>query len=598
MARIYISSTYSDLRDHREAIARGLQRLDHHVVAMEQYVAADERPLNKCLADVAKCDLYVGIVAWRYGFVPTKGNPKGLSITELEYEEAGRRSKPRLIFLVADDAPWKPSLLDQVTGENEAGARIRVLRQRLADAHTVSFFETPAELESLATAAVARWDLERPKPAARPTAAGPTDPGGPPVVPGAYLDWLRAQCASVELLGLRLRHGQSVRLHNVYVPLTTVSGREFNEKARKRRRRPASHPRPAPERDSLTLLLHRLGRSSLCVSGDPGSGKSTFCRWATWVTCEGAVPLPDVDAPDELQERFPDTLRGRLPLHVPLRDFWSVLPDPAKTATLSRRELEACLETWIDRSQPGGLTGGEARAHLSHGSALLMLDGVDEVPSAHRFLLLAGLANAMPDWTRGNRVLLTSRPYGLTDVDLRRIGLPAAPIQLLVPAQQDFLVQRWFGILAETTDAAESLAKDMLQQVRGQDWLEPLLANPLLLTAACIVFNDGKRLPQDKHELYDRLVDVVLSNRFRDTGHIARVRDRLTVVAHGMHTGSGLDEIRPAPLAQATDGEIDRMLREYRKAAAWEETQRREIQEDRDELVASSPWLKSVHLYD
>ena len=57
---------------------------------MEDYVATDERPVDKCLKDVAKADIYVGIFAFRYGYVPPAdhSNPKGLSITELEFRQA------------------------------------------------------------------------------------------------------------------------------------------------------------------------------------------------------------------------------------------------------------------------------------------------------------------------------------------------------------------------------------------------------------------------------------------------------------------------------------------------------------------------------
>ena len=79
MARIYISSTFSDLQAHREKVYRVLRQLGHDVVAMEDYVAADERPLAKCLADVASCDLYIGIFAHRYGYVPEQNNPDGRS---------------------------------------------------------------------------------------------------------------------------------------------------------------------------------------------------------------------------------------------------------------------------------------------------------------------------------------------------------------------------------------------------------------------------------------------------------------------------------------------------------------------------------------
>ena len=66
MATIYLSSTDEDLKDHREAVYDALRRLRHDVRAMEHYVATDQRPVDKCLADVAACDIYVGILAWRY----------------------------------------------------------------------------------------------------------------------------------------------------------------------------------------------------------------------------------------------------------------------------------------------------------------------------------------------------------------------------------------------------------------------------------------------------------------------------------------------------------------------------------------------------
>jgi Domain of unknown function (DUF4062) len=63
MARIYVSATYSDLKEHREKVYRVLRQLGHDAVAMEDYVATDQRPLVRCLADVEACDLYVGIFA-------------------------------------------------------------------------------------------------------------------------------------------------------------------------------------------------------------------------------------------------------------------------------------------------------------------------------------------------------------------------------------------------------------------------------------------------------------------------------------------------------------------------------------------------------
>src|SRR5215211_3984563 len=110
MARVYISSTYSDLSDVREEAYRVLRKMGHDVVAMEDYVATDQRPLDKCLADVDSCDIYVGIFAWRYGYVPPNEEQ---SITELEFREAVQEGKSALLFLLNEEAPWPRSKADR-----------------------------------------------------------------------------------------------------------------------------------------------------------------------------------------------------------------------------------------------------------------------------------------------------------------------------------------------------------------------------------------------------------------------------------------------------------------------------------------------------
>jgi tetratricopeptide (TPR) repeat protein len=146
MARIYISSTFDDLKDYRAAAYRTLRQMQHDVVSMEDYTAGDQRPLDKCLADVAACEVYVGIFAWRYGFIPEKDNPERKSITELEYRKASQEGKPRLIFLLHPNAEWKLAWTDMRTGEGGQGKRIDALRGELGREHTVSFFNSPDAL--------------------------------------------------------------------------------------------------------------------------------------------------------------------------------------------------------------------------------------------------------------------------------------------------------------------------------------------------------------------------------------------------------------------------------------------------------------------
>jgi hypothetical protein len=162
MASIYISSTFGDLKDYRSAVNDILRKAGHDVKAMEDYVATDQRPAEKCVADVASADLYLGIFAWRYGYVPEEyeDKPNTLSVTELEYRGAIDHRKHCLIFLVEEDAPWSGTAMDSNSGENNSGTRIKRLKQKVAKQHLASFFKSPDHLAKLASAAVANWERE------------------------------------------------------------------------------------------------------------------------------------------------------------------------------------------------------------------------------------------------------------------------------------------------------------------------------------------------------------------------------------------------------------------------------------------------------
>lgn len=150
MTTFYLSSTFEDLKECREAVCKVLRQMDHQVEGMESYTADGRAPLEKCLADVARCDVYVGIFARRYGYVPGKNNPRQLSITELEYRTAVERKKKVLIFILDKNAMWR----DEDEGD-EQRKRLRSLREELAKEHIVSFFHDRHELASQVSVAVA-----------------------------------------------------------------------------------------------------------------------------------------------------------------------------------------------------------------------------------------------------------------------------------------------------------------------------------------------------------------------------------------------------------------------------------------------------------
>jgi hypothetical protein len=123
--KVYLSSTYLDLKRHRKAVGIALRKAQYDVVMMEEYAARDLTVEFACQGDVADCEAYVGVFAWRYGHIPEDNNPGGRSITELEYAAAAAYRIPCLVFLLKDDARWPKKLKDADL------ARIKVLRATL-----------------------------------------------------------------------------------------------------------------------------------------------------------------------------------------------------------------------------------------------------------------------------------------------------------------------------------------------------------------------------------------------------------------------------------------------------------------------------------
>jgi hypothetical protein len=94
--KVYISSTYRDLAPYRKAVAEALHTFPNFkVISMEYYVAESKQPLDKCLEDVASCDIYLLILAKRYGYVSPGTS---LSITHQEFRQARLCGKTILVF--------------------------------------------------------------------------------------------------------------------------------------------------------------------------------------------------------------------------------------------------------------------------------------------------------------------------------------------------------------------------------------------------------------------------------------------------------------------------------------------------------------------
>lgn len=157
--RIYISSTSQDLADHRKRVMQVIRLLGHTPVGMEDYTASTRPPITVCLNDVETCDVYLGIVAFRYGDCPEGSEA---SYTELEYRRAVQGNKLRLIFMLdKNSSDYSLQSVDLVNGPKLERFRNLLLEQR---EEMVCMFQSREQLTEKVAKAVRDIELITPPP--------------------------------------------------------------------------------------------------------------------------------------------------------------------------------------------------------------------------------------------------------------------------------------------------------------------------------------------------------------------------------------------------------------------------------------------------
>jgi len=100
-----ISSTARDLPEHRKQIVEACSRQSMLPLRMEDLPASSDEAAAASIKLVEDADVFIGVFAHRYGYVPKANNPEQISITEMEYNRAVERGIERLIFIMDKSHP-------------------------------------------------------------------------------------------------------------------------------------------------------------------------------------------------------------------------------------------------------------------------------------------------------------------------------------------------------------------------------------------------------------------------------------------------------------------------------------------------------------
>ena len=99
--QIFVSSTYMDLKEERQAAVEAILKAGHIPAGMELFSAGNDSQLDTIRRWIDESDVYMLILGGRYGSVEPKSS---LSYTELEYDYAVLKGIPVFSVVINDDA--------------------------------------------------------------------------------------------------------------------------------------------------------------------------------------------------------------------------------------------------------------------------------------------------------------------------------------------------------------------------------------------------------------------------------------------------------------------------------------------------------------
>jgi hypothetical protein len=248
--------------------------------------------------------------------------------------------------------------------------------------------------------------------------------------------------------------------------------------------------------DDVTSIEDALAhRKRAFVRGEAGSGKTTLLQWLAVRAARREFPPSMADWND------------CVPFFIRLRRYTGRdMPAPEDFL----HEVGAS----IAHSMPMNWMGEV----LSSGRALLLVDGVDELPEQQRRAARRWLQELLTAYPRA-RCVVTSRPTAAAEDWLGADAFDALEVQPMTLSDIDAFVAHWHEALSASVPDAEQdriarSRQSLTRTIRHRHHLRTLAVSPLMTALICALHLDRRgQLPDDRMELYAIALEMLLERR-------------------------------------------------------------------------------------
>lgn len=264
------------------------------------------------------------------------------------------------------------------------------------------------------------------------------------------------------------------------------------------------------ENDRLIIAVEDVLMSSpkLILHGQAGSGKTTLIKWIA-VNSAGRTFKKQLT---ELNDCIPFIifLRQCVEAEFPAPELFPRMVAPAIAGKMPEQWVHNCLDS---------------------GRAIILIDGVDEIPQIQRPQVHTWLKELVDTYDKA-RFIVTTRPNAVEEEWLDKEGFDDAEIQMMELPEINKFIDHWHNAVREELQHEEEkerlddLKRNLKEIIKLNRSIHNLASSPLLCAVLCALHRDrNQELPSDRIEIYEAICYMLLERRTKEQHLIIETKD-------------------------------------------------------------------------